>query len=839
MKKHIILMTSLILAIILCGAVSAADDTNPAPAAATINEPDLVITNFDVPTNVEVGTTYPVTVTVKNNGTANAGAFNVYLWENTQLLDQKPVSSLAAGQSTNVVFNWNPTSTGTTKLQAGLNSDDLITETVLYDGGSNSIPFTYTTSTSNTQEFNGFWDFTDKTLISTVKWDEFNYADEYNVELYSGNKFASWKYLQGRMTENIWWDIGLSRNDPVYYGGFTDADLSSITKIKIYFISATAGAKTALVNKVTIRDIKNSQGYITFRFDDATASTYQNAYALMQPYGYAGSVFPIINSVGTAGYMTVDQLNTLYNNGWDVGSHTMTHSYPQTLDTAGMMAELANSKQWLLNHGYTNSANLFVAPYFAMTSAYYDLISQYYLTCGVGNFVSIPAGKGSLPLPSPNFFQATNGKIDLNSLPTDLAGNLNAVAQHGEWTIVLVHTVSTPQEIADFTNLLQLVQASGLKVRTFSQMYALENNSPSQEVMVNALNPAPTVESVDPAQGSVDVTTNKALTVTFNEAVQAGSAYDNIKVEVVNGGLVSINKLISGTQLTITPASGTWNPGTLYRIIIPVNSVQDLAGKGLASATSSDFTTATTFNLVSVDPASGATGVATNQAMTLSYNHNIKAGSMWIEFKDALGNDQAFTTSINGYMLTVTPTSPLKEGVMYTLTVHQGAVMDLSGGQGPLTTTSFTTTGSAPTIYPSPGTGSYWAPVNVVLAASEPSTIYYTLGGATPTKDSTVYTGPIYLATSRTLRFMGIDATGNPSLIGTQFYTIYALQYYKYWAKVRKYGWYKYSYKVRYKKWYRKNGKWRYYYKYKTKTKWKKGWHYVGTWKTASRWVLT
>lgn len=241
----------------------------------------------------------------------------------------------------------------------------------------------------------------------------------------------------------------------------------------------------------------------------------------------------------------------------------------------------------------------------------------------------------------------------------------------------------------------------------------------------------------------------------------------------------------------------------------------------------------------SVDPANNAVNVATNKAINVTYNREIQAGNMWIEFKDASGTSPAFTTSVNGKVLTITPTSILKEGVKYTLIIHTGAVQDLSGNEGPLTTSSFNTAGSAPTVTAKPGTGSFWSPVSVVLAASEAATIYYTLDGTVPTKNSARYTSSIYLATSRTLRFLGIDTAGNPSQVGTQYYTIYALQSYRYWTKVRVWGRYKYTYKVRYKKWYRRNHRWRYTWRYKYRSKWKKGWHYIGAWKTGTRWVLT
>ena len=289
---------------------------------------------------------------------------------------------------------------------------------------------------------------------------------------------------------------------------------------------------------------------------------------------------------------------------------------------------------------------------------------------------------------------------------------------------------------------------------------------------------------------------------------------------------------------TVNPLSGNTHKGLLATTFTA-------GSNGLVTATVDDQMVSTTFIISetplmveSVDPANNAVDVATNQTITISYNQNIQAGTMDIKLQDNNGNNQNHTTTINGKQLKITPTTNLKEATKYTLTINQGAVRTTTNKEGPTTTTTFTTI-TPPVVYSTPGTGSYWAPVSVVLAASEPATIYYTLDGTSPTTRSARYSAPIYLAASRTLKFLGIDRAGNPSLISTQHYSIYALQSYRYWTYVRVYGRYKYSYKVAIKRWYRKNGKWRYHYKYITKTKWKKGWHYVGAWKTGTRWVLT
>jgi hypothetical protein len=274
--------------------------------------------------------------------------------------------------------------------------------------------------------------------------------------------------------------------------------------------------------------------------------------------------------------------------------------------------------------------------------------------------------------------------------------------------------------------------------------------------------------------------------------------HDNTGALLTDGYLPNLPVTFTGT---VNPLSGSTQNGALSTTFtagsVGTSTVTaTVDGQQVSTTITISGTPQPALAVSNVDPANNAVNVATNKAITVTYNRDIQEGTMWIEFKDANGNDQAFITTINGKVLTVTPSGTLKEGVKYTLTIHTGAVTDTSGGPGPLHVTSFNTAGSAPTVTGTPGTGSYWTPVSVVLAASETATIYYTTDGTNPTVSSARYSAPIYLATSRTLRFLGIDTAGNPSQVSTQFYTIYALQYYKYYAKVRIWGRYKYTYKV-------------------------------------------
>jgi Leucine-rich repeat (LRR) protein len=68
--------------------------------------------------------------------------------------------------------------------------------------------------------------------------------------------------------------------------------------------------------------------------------------------------------------------------------------------------------------------------------------------------------------------------------------------------------------------------------------------------------------------------------------------------------------------------------------------------------------------------------------------------------------------------------------------------------------------------------GTYFSNQTVSITTSGAGTIYYTLDGSEPTKESHVYTGPITLTSSVTLKYFAVDTTGNQTAVETQLYSI-------------------------------------------------------------------
>ncbi len=85
---------------------------------------------------------------------------------------------------------------------------------------------------------------------------------------------------------------------------------------------------------------------ISLTFDDGTDSFYQTAWPLLSAAGFRSTLYIPSSFVGTAGYMTADQISPLASAGNEIGSHSVTHPPDLTAisDDAQLTHEVADSK---------------------------------------------------------------------------------------------------------------------------------------------------------------------------------------------------------------------------------------------------------------------------------------------------------------------------------------------------------------------------------------------------------------------------------------------------------------------------------------------------------------
>lgn len=92
---------------------------------------------------------------------------------------------------------------------------------------------------------------------------------------------------------------------------------------------------------------------VTFSFDDGTNKEYSHTYPLIQSKGIKVTSGIIANRVGASGFMSQSQILELKASGWEIASHSKTHTAAfTTLSDADLEMELKDSKEILNGYGF-------------------------------------------------------------------------------------------------------------------------------------------------------------------------------------------------------------------------------------------------------------------------------------------------------------------------------------------------------------------------------------------------------------------------------------------------------------------------------------------------------
>ena len=266
---------------------------------------------------------------------------------------------------------------------------------------------------------------------------------------------------------------------------------------------------------------------------------------------------------------------------------------------------------------------------------------------------------------------------------------------------------------------------------------------------------APTVSSNDPSNNAKIKVTDKAITITFSEPIQAGSAYDGISVTGPSG-TVLMSKSINGNVLTLTPISNYVDG--FYSVNIPIDAVTDLTGNGLAVPFAFGFTVDATKPTVNANSIGGLFN--TSQSVLLVANDNLDPNPVIYYTTDGGITWNQFTGS--GTVLIS------NEGV----TNLEFYALDATGNPSAHTTYSYTIDKTVPVVTASSTGGLSNTGINVVLSSETDAKIYYKINGGL--WNTFTGSGTVSIANEgiNNLEFYAVDAAGNPSAHINYSYTI-------------------------------------------------------------------
>ena len=260
---------------------------------------------------------------------------------------------------------------------------------------------------------------------------------------------------------------------------------------------------------------------------------------------------------------------------------------------------------------------------------------------------------------------------------------------------------------ATFTPKPPLDPSTNYRVRTLSGITDVAGNGLGSTSVPSAFTTgvgddtvAPTIVTASPPSGTTGVPVNARVVVRVSEPVSALSVDDTTVGVFVGGvpvaGTVSVDS--SHTTLTFTPTESLAT-NTVYSV--HVASFTDLGGKPLVPF-SSNFSTGGSAvadtdvpQVTSVSPADGDVNVDVNTNIVVTFSEVIdpttastSSISVGIE---GLSGDVAGTYTVNGAVVTFTPTTPFPGSVPVFVLVSSNRVKDLAGNSNQFFFSSFNT----------------------------------------------------------------------------------------------------------------------------------------------------
>jgi peptidoglycan/xylan/chitin deacetylase (PgdA/CDA1 family) len=90
-----------------------------------------------------------------------------------------------------------------------------------------------------------------------------------------------------------------------------------------------------------------SGNWVVLTFDDGLISDYEIAFPALLETQQKATFFVTVENIGKPGYMNINQIRELADNGMEIGSHGLTHAYLVTMPESNARQEILRSRDLL------------------------------------------------------------------------------------------------------------------------------------------------------------------------------------------------------------------------------------------------------------------------------------------------------------------------------------------------------------------------------------------------------------------------------------------------------------------------------------------------------------
>jgi peptidoglycan/xylan/chitin deacetylase (PgdA/CDA1 family) len=311
-----------------------------------------------------------------------------------------------------------------------------------------------------------------------VKVDRVDNIRELRISV-TGDDFRTWTdyWIAGDgasaafLQNNKWNLITLSLAQTMATG---NPDTSRVDSVQVRVTDRGTGEPaTVWLNGIALVQ-RNDRGIVSIAFDDGYESDYTHARPVLDKYHFPATSYVVGSLVGGAGRLSMTQLKNLQDlNGWDIASHSYTHSNLTERARPEIETDLELSKQFLERNGLYKGSEHFAYPYGEFDEEELrSLVQKYFSTARAA------AGPGET-LPPSDPYRLRAMVVVNTTLPSEVSQRVQDAIAGGDWLILVFHKVvdSDADEDSEYlqSNFEQIVDdiaSRGVEVLTVSEVYA-------------------------------------------------------------------------------------------------------------------------------------------------------------------------------------------------------------------------------------------------------------------------------------------------------------------------------------------------------------------------------
>lgn len=291
-----------------------------------------------------------------------------------------------------------------------------------------------------------------------------NIASEITLQYLHNNGSYSYVWVNAPPASANWTTVDYSFTTP--------ADVVELTVF--HLISAVGWLETDNYSLINQKDATFSEPMVTLMFDDGLKSIYDNGIPILDSAGIKSTQAIVSGYVTYEGYVNVNEILNMHNNGHEIASHSRTHAHLTQLDQAGLDSEIIGSRDDLLAMGLSSVTTL-VYPY----GEYNDTVKQF--VANSGYYIGARSVDEGFNYTNSDPFVLMDWHIEADTTVQEITDAIDLAIASNSWLILELHAIdhsgdqysATPETLQAIVN---YIVGTGVRTVTLHQGLELLNN---------------------------------------------------------------------------------------------------------------------------------------------------------------------------------------------------------------------------------------------------------------------------------------------------------------------------------------------------------------------------